>query len=393
MDKLSYTLLVWYRLFFGYFYRGLKKLLRKASSHHIYTGCILEGQEILQANEDHIGEKPKKEAISAYKNKWSKKVSSNVPELFMHLYSFLSGVNSCDFVPDTLFFTHIEPMLNNVEYSRSFADKNMYSLLIDQEILPPVLLRKMHGTYLNSAYHFVSDVDKVLQDIAGRHQKVIIKHAVSSQGGDNVLIVKSDGQMLMTKNGQVDKAWIEDNFGDNFLIQAFVQQHSFYDKFNASSLNTFRVYTYRSVVDDSVHVMQSVLRVGGEGSEVDNISKGGRACGISSEGRLNGKVCDLAGNFFNQVGQVEIKKGAELFKYDQVVERARKLARKQFYTRLIGFDLCVDHRGEVKLIELNNYDVGVDVLQMCNGPLFREFTDEVIEYCHKRKKSFRPVIR
>jgi hypothetical protein len=330
--------------------------------------------------------------LRQYKNKWSR-ISSNVPELYMRLYSSFSGVDSGDYVPDSLFFTHVEPMLNNVEYSRSFADKNMYSLLVDKSVLPEVLLRKIHGVWYDADYNRVVGVDHVIMEIAGGYKKVIIKHAVSSQSGDNILLVQSDGEKLYSKNVLVNKIWLEENFHDNFLVQAFVSQHPFYEKFNVSSLNTFRVYTYRSVLDDRIHVLQSILRVGGEGSVVDNISKGGKACGIDMDGMLNGIVCDIKGNFLDRVGAVDIREGIKLFKYKDVVDKAKELARKQFYTRVIGFDFCVARDGEIKLIELNNYDVGVDILQMCNGPLFREFTDEVIDYCQKQKKIFRYIIR
>jgi hypothetical protein len=392
MKKRPVNLFYYYRLVFGYFYRGLKKVVRKASAHHIYTGCLIEGLNIWNALSAQKQRKSSENQLRQYKNKWSR-VSTNVPGLFLHLYPSFSGVDSGDYVPDNLFFTHVEPMLNNVEYSRSFADKNMYGLLVEKSILPEVLLRKMHGAWYDADYNMVAGVNQVIRKIAGRYKKVIIKNAVSSQGGDNILLVQSDGEKLYSKNALVDKNWLEKNFYDNFLVQAFVFQHPFYEKFNVSSLNTFRIYTYRSVSDDSVHVLQSMLRVGGKGSVVDNISKGGKACGIDVDGTLNGTACDIKGHFFDRVGEIDIRKGFKLFKYKEVADKAKELARKQFYTRVIGFDFCVARNGEVKLIELNNYDVGVGILQMCNGPLFKEFTDEVIDYCQKQKKNFRYIIR
>jgi hypothetical protein len=393
MEKPSDKLFCYYRLAFGFFYRGLKKLLRRASAHHMYTGCMIEGKKMWYSLEPHKRQKPSREHLQQYKSKWSR-LSSKVPGLFMHLYPSYSGVKSENYVPDNLFFTHVEPMLNNVEYSRSFADKNLYSMLVDEEVLPDVFLRKMHGSWYDGGYNKIAEVEQVLKAIAKEHKRAIIKHAVASQGGENIASVRSDGKELRVDGDLVNRIWLDRVFGDNFLIQAYVYQHDFYEKFNASSLNTFRVYTYRSVTDDSVHVLQAMLRVGGEGSAVDNISKGGKACGIDHErGIFNGIVCDVSGNFFDRVGEVDIKNEVALFNYEEVVSKAIELAKKQFYTRLIGFDFCVDKKGDVKLIELNNYDVGVDVLQMCNGPLFREFTDEVIDYCQQQKKNFRFIIR
>ena len=393
MNIIRYKLFNYYRGFFGLFCRSLKKLTRRASTHHIFTGCVMKGDEYLQNTPSSIKKIPDKGLLRQYRNKW-RALSSNVPDLYLQLYSSFSGVESSDFVPASLYYTHVEPMLNNVELSRSFADKNLYGMLVDNSVLPEVLLRKMDGAWYDGQYKSVRDIDGVLRDIAKAHEKLIVKHAIASQGGENIFCVRSDGDRLYLHDDRVDKTWLEKHFGDNFLVQAYVYQHPFYERFNGTSLNTFRVFTYRSVKDDSVHVLRAMLRVGGPGSVVDNIKKGGKACGIDHEsGKLNGLVYGSNGNSLARVGEVEINKEVELFKFPEVAQKAKELARKQFYTRVIGFDFCVDRDGVVKMIELNNYDVGIDSLQMCNGPLFREFTDEVIDYCKKKKKNFRFIIR
>ncbi|WP_291861666.1 sugar-transfer associated ATP-grasp domain-containing protein [Marinilabilia sp.] len=393
MNIIRYKLFSYYRGAFGLFYRSLKKLTRRASTYHIFTGCVMKGDEYWRTMPFPIRRTPEKGKLQQYRNKWLA-ISPNVPDLYLRLYSSFSGVDSCDFVPASLYYTHVEPMLNNVEFSRSFADKNLYGLLVDNSVLPEVLLRKMNGIWYDGRYNSVRDIDEIIKDIAKTHEKVIVKHAVASQGGENIFCVKSDGDRLYLRDDIVDKAWFEKHFDNNFLVQAYVYQHAFYERFNATSLNTFRVYTYRSVKDDSVHVLSAILRVGGPGSVVDNIKKGGKACGINLEtGKLNGLVYGSDGNSSAYVGEVDIDKEGDLYKFHEVAQKAKELARKQFYTRVIGFDFCVNRNGQVNMIELNNYDVGIDSLQMCNGPLFREFTDEVIDYCKKKKKNFRFIIR
>jgi len=382
-----------YRQTFGYLYRALKKLVRYASYHQIHTGSLLEGKRIhsgitIKGNVSQIALRRN------YLNKWQV-VSRNVPGVFISLYPFVSGVQSPDFVPDTLFFTHVEPMLNNVEYSRSFADKNMYGLLINTKVQVPVNIRKMHGAYLDNHYDQVTDVDGTLEKLAGTYGKMVVKFAMGSQGGKNIAVITSRDGKWFKNEETIERKWLDAHYEDNFLLQAFVLQHPFYEAFNETSLNTLRVYTYRSVRDESLHVLHSVLRVGQKGALVDNISAGGIALGVDRLGRLNGNVCGLDG----PVDQKDIninenmKRGIHLFQYKKVVDAALEIAQKQFYTRLIGFDFCVDTEENVRLIELNNYDVGVDILQLCNGPLFREFTDEVIEFCVSQKRKLRYVIR
>jgi len=391
MTKTRYKLFGIYRASLGYIYRAIKKVTRYAAWYHTHTGSLLEGMR-LRAFMQTPGNVVDKTDVKNYKKRW-RVLSSKIPSVFMHVYPAFSRVKSDLYVPDNLYFTHIEPMLNNVEYSRSFADKNMYSLLFEKDVQPRVLLRKMHGRYIDGQYAVIQYVDKVLSDAATEYEKLVLKHSISSQGGKNISILKSKNGQLMKDGHLISRQWLDKWYGDNFLVQAHVQQHPFYSQFNSSSLNTLRVFTYRSVKDEKVHVLHSLLRVGKEGAAVDNISLGGRACGISPDGRLNGVACDIDGQLFKHVGKVDLNMGVRMFKYDDIMKWAIRVAEQQFYSRVIGFDFCVDDQEQVRLIELNNYDIGVDILQQCNGPLFGEFTEEVISYCEGKRKGFRTIIR
>ncbi len=389
--KTRHIILSKYKVILGVVYRASKKLTRYLSNHDIFMSSLLEGLRLsgmMTIKNNVIDARD----VKNYREKW-KVISSRIPRLFMSIYPAFSGVKSSDYVPDTLFFTHIEPILNNVAFSRSFADKNLYSLLIDDDVLPQVPLRKMHGTYYNHSYERLEEVNNELQRMAGSGKNFILKYSISSQGGKNIAVLKSDNGNLYHNDVLIDKQWLDKYYGENFLIQELVWQHPFYSKFNQSSLNTLRVYTYRSVKDEKVNVLHSILRVGKQGETIDNISMGGRACGITADGKLNGLSCDINGNLYDKVGEVNITRGKELYKFEDVMNCAISVAQKQFYTRLIGFDFCVDEKDRIRLIEINNYDVGVDILQQCNGPLFGQFTDEIIEFCSKNKKSFRYIIR
>jgi len=390
-SEIKYLLAQKYKRVLGSVYGKLKKFIRSFSGYYTWFNSYLEGlrlHTVMQTKPNVVND----EDIKKYKKKW-KVLSSRVPSLFMRVYPAFSQIRSSDYVPDGLFFTHIEPMLNNIEYSRSFADKNLYHLLIDVNVLPEVFLRKIHGRYLDSEYREVRSVNKFLQELAKDHPRMVFKYAIESQGGKNIAILKSNGKRLFCGEEPISREWLDKGMGDNFLLQQFVVQHPFYAAFNHSSLNTVRVYTYRSVKDESIHVLQTILRVGKEGALLDNISMGGKACGVSSDGKLNGVVCDIEGKIYDSIGAGKAKEGMRLHQYEQIVSTAKSIAEKQFYTRLIGFDFCVDHENQIRLIELNNFDVGVDILQQCNGPLFGPFTDEIIQYCRSKRKSFRHIIR
>ena len=63
---------------------------------------------------------------------------------------------------------------------------------------------------------------------------------------------------------------------------------------------------------------------------------------------------------------------------------AVEIAENTPYHRRLGLDMAVDEAGRPYVIEVNNGLLGT--AQYLNGGLFKQYTDEVMEYC-KRNKS------
>jgi len=85
---------------------------------------------------------------------------------------------------------------------------------------------------------------------------------------------------------------------------------------------------------------------------------------------------------------VVFKEVGSLLKYDDIISTGLKMAGLYPYQRLLGFDLCVDREGNVRLIEVNNRNNEINFFQMAGEPLFREYTGEVVNWCAGRPKSF-----
>ena len=384
-NKLKYWLLKSYRSLFGYGYRGLKKIVRWCSNHQNYTGLLLDAYKLLivmSVDADKISRKE----VKQYRRRW-KQLWPWIPGIFIKTFLSLSGEKNQDCVPQTLYFNLIEPLLNNVEFSRSFADKNMYGRLIDPDIQPLALLRKMHGQYLDHSYQPVTDVNGFLSSVSLTGKKYIIKPAIGSQGGRSIALLEGRDGLLWWGEQKVNRQWLENQYKDNFLIQDFVRQHPFYAGLNESSLNTIRCYTYRSVKDNVIHFLFAIVRVGNPGSLVDNVTSGGNVIRLFPDGTVKSITEHASGAVSSEIRGVDPGQNVKVVGFEAVKEVALKVAANQYYSRIIGFDFCVDANEKVWLIELNNYDIGYD------GPLFGEFTDEVIAYCKEKKQGFRYLIR
>ena len=389
--KIKHRILKAYRSLFGYGSTGFKKVVRSCSNHQNYTGVLLDDYRfIISHNLD--ASSFSKEEVRRYRARW-KQLSPWLPKIYLKMFPPISGVKSPDFVPKPLYFNLVEPLLNNWQFSRSFADKNMYGKLVDPDVLPAVLLRKMHGQYYDGQYNPVFNVDAFISSESGPQKKYIIKPAVESQGGRSVASLESGKGALWLGERKISQDWLDRQYRDNFLIQEYIHQHPFYAALNESSLNSLRIYTYRSVKDNVVHFIYATIRVGKPGAVTDNIATGGKAIALKPDGTLMSRTPDIAGEVCCEVEGLNLGENVKAVGFDAIKETALRLAANQYYSRFLTFDFCYDQNEKVRLIELNNFDIGVTPIQTCSGPLFGKFTDEVIEYCQEKKQGYRYLIR
>lgn len=96
------------------------------------------------------------------------------------------------------------------------------------------------------------------------------------------------------KVGQFDKS-ILDEYRQDYVIQECIVQHSQYEEFNSSSVNTEKIISF--LFKGNVYILTSILRVGAPGSCTDTASTGsGYTVGIGSNGRLNDKGYSIYGD-------------------------------------------------------------------------------------------------
>jgi hypothetical protein len=278
--------------------------------------------------------------------------------------------------------------LNNRTFSEAYCDKNFYHKYLDISLLPKVYLRNIDGVYYSEDYKTINQLTEIEEFIPQGVNKVIVKKAVDSGGGHGVELFTCDGNIWINADGKrLTKMYLEKTHVRNFIVQEYIDQHPFYSQFNESSVNTIRLFTYRSVKNNEIIPLQSVFRIGLPGAIVDNQASGGIACGIQAGGELNSFAVSKKGGKFESFNGILFRDVPKLFKYDEIVKLGLGIANKFHYHRLLGFDFSVDSKGNIKLIEVNNRNNEINFYQMNNGPLFREYTDEVIDYCAQNKKT------
>lgn len=329
-----------------------------------------------------------------YVNLWER-LGKKPPIQFYRILSNINGIFSSRYVPENIQYGLIEPVLNNRAYALTYNDKNFFERYLSnfKSLFPTAILRGINGVIHDVNYNIITIEETMsLLSILNNNDEFILKPATETGGGENVQLIRKVDDGFIRNNKQLSVKefilYLKENYRNNFIIQHKLKPLPWFHDFNSSSLNTVRLYSYRSVKNEEVHPFHAYIRFGGEGSLVDSSSQGGRTCGVNRNGILNSFALGRYGEKFSNLNCLKEKAGKPVPHFHEMKEIAKQIARSYHYHRLLGFDFTVDENDNIRLLEINTLFIGVINQQMNSGPLYSEFTDEVIEYCKENKKSF-----
>jgi len=303
-----------------------------------------------------------------YFKQYGFKVSSAFPEI----YKRCNGIVSDKYIPASLYFYYISPYLVNMNLSMAYVDKNMYFRHFPDVRQPKTIFYNMSGRFYTAEMQEVT-FDEAVETLS-KKEKFIVKPAIESGRGRDVKMVIGGGEIQIVS--------ILNDYESNYIIQEVVTQHPEMSKLNPTSLNTCRLYTYRRVGTSEYMLLGGAVRFGGKGAYRDNACTGGGFCKINDDGSVEDAIHNYRRFGW---GSLKVEKGLEGLRipnYDKVLETALRLHKTIPYMDLIGWDIAVDEEGEPVLIELNQYP-DCEFLQIFNGPMFGEYTDELLERISK----------
>lgn len=310
----------------------------------------------------------------------------NVKTDWHNYYTFMTNKFDTKYIPADLMYTMIVPYLNYMPFELAYQDKGNYNRLFVNTKQPETIIQRMHGFYyIDGLRRAVSE--KEAFELCSNLSNVIIKPTINSCQGRGV-------KLFSTKKGKMeDNVTIQSLFseyGDNFIVQKRVQQHPFLSSLNESSLNTMRILTLR--IGNEVIVLSKAIRVGGKGSITDNGYGGGFCTGIMDDGSLKFRGYQLTtGKHIDKLQNGKKLAGLKIPHFDKVISKAQEMALALPYLRLIGWDFTIDTDNEPVFIEMNTLP-GIYIMQLCNGPVFGEYTDEILKTIKSVKYNFVPKI-
>ena len=352
-------------------------LITKKIKHFLrYLSLISQWQkenykrEESQTNSSRLTEK-QKEQIKSY---WGHLYDSEIQyETFYNQYN-----DSFDprFLPGNLYFRFLGPYLTTIRTARIIDDKNLYDYLINDIRRPVTVARVVHGECYDEKFQPISIFNLIR--LCGKFDKVIIKPSVLFSGSSGIIVLKEED--YKTRLPQLISK------GKNYIIQEFIEQHEELSSLHIDSINTVRLLALNW--RGNVKVLSGILRMGVNGSKMDDYSVGGISVGIEDSGRLKHFAYNLSGKRFDKHPQGEYFDAHYVPNYQELVKLCTYLTpRFAAVSRLVSWVFAIGKDGHPFLIEVNPVCGELDFHQLANGPIFGDTGKEILDIIFRNKRN------
>lgn len=278
---------------------------------------------------------------------------------------------SARYMPDSIYYTHIDPYFNNWEAAPILDNKCQYAKMLPQVPLPKHVAYRIGGFWQNADYQFISE--ETVINLVSLEDEVCVKVATCSEGGSGVHFcnIREDGVAKFQE--------IIQSIPGDIAIQCSLKQSSTLAKLNPSSVNTVRFISLLDK-DGKVTIYSAILRMGMKDARVDNACSGGITCGIQEDGRLKNVAYSADGTVWR-----EVHPGSGV-RYSDIVIPHFEDAKNIVYSnhrflphfRLVSWDIAFDENDSPLLIEVNMRYGELDFHQLNNGPLFGDETEKIL---------------
>ena len=293
----------------------------------------------------------------------------------LRLCENISGITDINMVPEEIYVSDIEPTLNQISSVNYLAIKSFYNRWFTKGLFPIDYFHNLQGEFFGPDLNRISQFQ--LNTILGKlSYPVVYKPTIGWIGGREVYFPETSEELLEIIKKR-----------KNYVVQEKINQHPFFSVFNKNGLNTIRVCVYRSVKDNSYHILNSSLRMG-KGGSLDNMTDGGIVSYIKTDGLMHGYALDKYGKKFIYHPDTLQTFDKTIPEYDSLKSVSINIAKQIFFARLVSLDMCMDEKGKWRAIEINLAGQTIRFSQYAGHPFFGQFTDEVIDFCLNKHWAF-----
>lgn len=302
---------------------------------------------------------------------------------WFQMYYHVTGIHDPRFIPDTISGL-LCAYYNSPKKRNGWDDKNIYELLVPSNRFPDSLCHQMHGVYYDHDWHSYSMDNESLHNLSldiwerlAGSKDMIFKISNGSFAGKGV-------KKIHVETPEEIEAFLRNNRTQEFVLQECIEQHHFLSQFNESSVNIFRIITFRE--SNRITPLSVSLRYGAEGSVTDVSYQNGEeivnVIGISEDGKVGKEVCGFKGRRKLDINIDDSK----IPNYAGLIQSAIEGHKHLFFFDLIGWDFTIDKSGNPICIEYNIMWPGSILYQYANGPFAGKLTEAFLKPL--KKESF-----
>ena len=324
----------------------------------------------------------KKEEKYEIQQYWEKIYGRKIP-LHWHkdYYGFSGKLDKC-YIPEYLYSTKLEPKFNPDRIARILNDKALteflFARVIDHtnDICVPETAGGCSGGFYYDGNRMPISKKGLLDALRGLNGKYIIKPCVGESSGHNVRLLQLDNGIELIGSERIED--IIDAYQNDFIIQKQVHCHKKYAGLHKESCNTLRIMSYR--VNGKIKSAPVVMRIGSDGSYLDNAHAGGIYIAVSDNGELSKYAYDCSGGRYERHPTTGVVFDGYTVPYiDKAKEAASRLHACLPNIGFLHWDLCVNQEGQIVIIECNMSCSGLWIIQKAHGKgVFGEDTEYMI---------------
>ena len=313
-----------------------------------------------------------KDAIDNY---WKKFGIKHPDYTWYQMYYGVTGNHDPRFLPDVFAYPPIFTHYNDKECRPGWEDKNIFDRLVPGIKFPDVLAHIYDGEVYDKQWNHIPQgqlmelCNSIFEEIKD-DRSLILKATKGTQAGKGVKLIEINSPEDI-------KTAIADGT-DNCVVQRRIRQSSFMSQFCSSSVNIFRVVTWRH--RGKIDVLSTSIRYGIEGHHTDVAFVDGKeivnTVGVTPDGTVNKRFVNLNGN-----GDVpEHFTQAQVPNFDAVIDMAKQGHKYLQPFDVVGWDITLDQDNNPICIEYNIRQPGTKLYQFANGPFAGDLTDEFLSF-------------
>ncbi len=334
----------------------------KKSSKHYKTNFKNSGIQLRKLNSEQ-----KKAVLDTWK---CNRMDFQTHELY---YSF-TGEFDPKVCSEMHFRTTIDPLLNNRTINLAWNDKCYFDRFIQGVTLPYTYVKNVNGNYYDHDYNVISE--EQAKELILQRTKSVIKPSMETGLGKNVTII----------NVGDDLDAVLRSYSKNFVVQELVVQHPEMARLSPKSVNIMRINTM--FINGKARHLSTSVRAGMHDSIAANSYSKKEddlaIIGVNPDGSLKEFAFFPSGKTMDILPNGTVVKDVTIPNYDKAIEMVLKAHSQLSHFGILAWDVAVDKDANPVIIEYNLNGMGILYYQLVAGPLFGEYTEEVVDEIFKR---------